>query len=172
MQLKSEYSYCQFIYLLNIGFDAMWSSGCFMLRATLFMLRSNQYLQHQNKRKRRKERLEKLTKSARFPTHSPLAVTSPIFSPLAKALYIGVRVEVEVTAPTFCTWFKINLEGLANYMSMQQEKIWKRGQWQTFATFAAQAKGRKNCGTTAVTSSTPAPNSIRRSPANLSWRAT
>lgn len=41
------------------------------------------------------------TRSATFPTHSPLAVTSPIFSPLAKALYIGVRVEVDVTAATF-----------------------------------------------------------------------
>lgn len=41
------------------------------------------------------------TRSAIFPTHSPFAVTSPIFSPFAKALYIGVRVDVDVTAPTF-----------------------------------------------------------------------
>lgn len=41
------------------------------------------------------------TRSAILPTHSPFAVTSPIFSPLAKALYIGVRVDVDVTAPTF-----------------------------------------------------------------------
>lgn len=40
---------------------------------------------------------------------------------------------------------------------------------QTFATLAAQAKGRKRCGTAAVANSTPAPNSIRRSPANRSY---
>ena len=45
--------------------------------------------------------MNKHTRSAIFPTHSPFAVTSPIFSPLAKALYIGVRVEVDVTAATF-----------------------------------------------------------------------
>lgn len=42
------------------------------------------------------------TRSAILPTHSPLAVTSPMFSPLAKALQIGVRVDVDVTAATFC----------------------------------------------------------------------
>lgn len=40
---------------------------------------------------------------------------------------------------------------------------------QTLATLAAQAKGRKRCGTAAVANSTPAPNSIRRSPANLNY---
>ena len=39
----------------------------------------------------------------------------------------------------------------------------------TFATLAAQAKGRKRWGTAAVANSTPAPNSIRRSPANRSY---
>jgi hypothetical protein len=32
------------------------------------------------------EQTKILTKSAMFPTHSPLAVTSPMFSPLAYAL--------------------------------------------------------------------------------------
>lgn len=48
-----------------------------------------------------KEKTNARTRSATLPTHSPLAVTSPMFSPLAKALYIGVRVEVDVTADTF-----------------------------------------------------------------------
>lgn len=51
----------------------------------------------------------KHTRSAIFPTHSPFAVTSPIFSPLAKALYIGVRVEVDVTAATFYKKTRINV---------------------------------------------------------------
>jgi hypothetical protein len=38
--------------------------------------------------------------------------------------------------------------------------------YQTLSTLAAQAKGRNRCGTAAVASSTPAPNSIKRSPAN------
>lgn len=49
---------------------------------------------------------QKHTRSAIFPTHSPLAVTSPMFSPLAQALQIGVRVDVDVTAATFCMDYK------------------------------------------------------------------
>lgn len=39
---------------------------------------------------------------------------------------------------------------------------------QTFTTLAAQAKGRNRCGTAEVASSIPAPNSMKRSPANRS----
>lgn len=44
---------------------------------------------------------EERTKSAILLMHSPLAVTSPMFSRRAKALYMGALVDDEVTAATF-----------------------------------------------------------------------
>lgn len=86
--------------------------------------------------------------------------------------------DVDVTAPTFYILkdskkghHKNEVERFPVAVRIKNELEKKTQSIITFATLAIQANGRKRCGTVDVASSSPAPNSIKRSPANRSCQS-